>query len=151
MFSTPKRNDSPYMPGPDTSSSSMPDANSTIIARGVKVEGEFTSQGNVVIDGEVHGHVKTTGLLTVGSEAKLKADVTAEAAVVAGSVEGNLTVKNRLELKSSAKITGDIACETAVIEAGAIVNGKVAIGATPKDMAAKSSAPVKAATAGAAA
>lgn len=114
------------------------DPSATVIARGVKVEGEFTSQGNVVIEGEVHGHVKTGALLTVGTEAKLKADVTAEEAVVAGTVEGNLSIKKRLELKATARVMGDVACETAVIEAGAIMNGKVAIGSSPKE------APVKA-------
>jgi len=125
----------------------MHDSSSTVIARGVKVEGDFTSQGNVVIEGEVRGQVKTDALLTVGNEAKLKADVTASEAVVAGIVEGNLTVKKRLELKATAKITGDIACETIVVEAGAALNGKVSIGTAPKDAQAKASVQTSAASA----
>jgi cytoskeletal protein CcmA (bactofilin family) len=146
MFSSPKRNDS-Y----GQSESSMPtqDASATVIARGVKVEGDFTSPSNVLIEGEVLGHVKTSGVLTVGNEAKLKADVTAEEAVVAGLVEGNISVKKRLELKSTAKIMGDIACETVVVEAGAVLNGKVAIGSSLKESQAKSSTKSSAALAGA--
>ncbi len=100
----------------------------TIIARGVRVEGEFTSPGNVLIEGEVQGHVTTKGVLTIGTEAKLKADVSANEAIISGLIEGNLTVTKRLELKASAKVMGDITCETASIEAGAVLNGKVSIG-----------------------
>lgn len=124
MFSS-KRSDTYGSSSYEGSSAST----ATVIARGVRVEGEFASQGDVLIEGEVHGHVATSGMLTVGPEARLKADVTAQEAVVAGTVEGNLTVKNRLELKSTAKVVGDIACETAVVEAGAVLNGKTAIGA----------------------
>ncbi len=102
--------------------------NATLIARGVKLQGDFSSQGDVIIDGDVHGRVDLTGGLTVGADAKLKADVTAGDAVVAGSIEGTLTVKRRLELKSTANILGDVSCETAAIEAGATLEGKVRIG-----------------------
>lgn len=126
MFSS-KRSDSYGTASYEGSSSTA-----TVIARGVRVEGEFASQGDVLIEGEVHGHVSTSGMLTVGPEARLKADVTAQEAVVAGTVEGNLSVKNRLELKSTAKVMGDVACETAVVEAGAVLNGKTSIGAKPE-------------------
>lgn len=127
MFSSPKRDE--Y-----SASSSSSGGNATVIARGVKVEGDFTSQGDVQIEGEVHGHVSTSGLLTVGSEAKLKADVSAEEAVIAGLVEGNVTVKKRLELKSTAKILGDITCETVAVEEGATMHGKVGVGTSPKSV-----------------
>lgn len=105
------------------------DAGATVIARGVRVEGDFTSQGDVVIEGEVIGRVETGGLLSVGSEAKLKAEVAAGDAVVAGVIEGTLSVKNRLELKASAKVQGDTSCQTIVVEAGATLNGKIGMGA----------------------
>lgn len=114
-------------------------ANVTVIARGVRVQGDFTSQGDVVIDGVVEGHVTTTAMLKVGSEAKLKADVTANDAIIAGVIEGTLSVKRKLELKSTASVTGDVTCETAAIEAGASLLGTVSIGA-------KSGTPQKAAT-----
>ncbi len=115
------------------SDSGLPDyqgeqGGATVIARGVKLQGDFTSQGDVVIEGDVQGHVETTGQLSVGSEAKLKADVTANDAVIAGTIEGTLTVKRRLDLKSTANVSGDVTCETASIEAGATLEGKVKIG-----------------------
>lgn len=124
MFSSNRRPDRPeYEPV------SAPSTNgATVIARGVKVEGDFVSQGDVIIEGEVNGHVSTSGLLTVGTEAKLKAEVAADDAVIAGLVEGTVTVKKRLELKSTAKVVGDVICETASVEAGAVLHGKCTIG-----------------------
>ncbi len=140
MFTTPKRADSasPYYPSDSPSSSSNAGANKTIIARGVKVEGDFMSQGDVVIEGEVHGKVATTGTLTVGSEAVIKADVTADEAIISGSVEGNLHVKKQAVLHASAKVKGDLTVERATIESGAVLEGKVQIGQT-----ASASAPMR--------
>ena len=103
---------------------------STIIAKGVKLEGEFKSQGDVLIDGEVVGNIQTDGLLNVGPEAYLKAGVVAADAVIAGKVEGNLQVKRRLEIKATAKTKGDIQCQTIVVEAGAMMMGNIKCGET---------------------
>ena len=119
---------------------SVGSANTTIIARGVRVEGQFTSQSDVMIDGEVVGNVTTKGRLVVGPEAKVKADVSADEAVISGVIEGNLTIAKRLELKTSARVTGDLSCETIGVEPGATINGKISVGgvASSKSSSAKS-------------
>lgn len=100
----------------------------TLIAHGVKVEGEFTSQGDVAIEGEVSGTVNCTGALMIGVEAKIKADVKANDVVVSGIVEGNITAIRRIELKAGAKVTGDVSCEVIMVENGATLNGRVSSG-----------------------
>lgn len=100
----------------------------TIIAPGVRVEGDFTSQGFVLIDGEVLGSVKTESDLDVGERAKISADVTAVNAHVAGMVKGNITVGERIEISSTAHVTGDISTKVLVVEQGAIINGKISMG-----------------------
>ncbi len=101
---------------------------STIIANGVRLEGEFKSQGDVQIEGEVLGTVETSAMLSIGSEAKVKAGVKAADAVIAGEVNGNVSVTNKLELKSTAKVTGEITCATIVVEAGAKMQGNIKCG-----------------------
>lgn len=103
-------------------------AGPTLIARGVKVEGNFSSEGDVAIEGEVHGTLSATGLLTIGSEAKIKADVHAGDALIAGVVEGNVTINKQLTIKSTARITGDITCEVVSVESGALLMGKISAG-----------------------
>jgi cytoskeletal protein CcmA (bactofilin family) len=129
MFNSTKPNERADATGYASGASA---SSSTLIAKGVKMEGDFTSQSDVVIEGEVHGTLKTSGKLTVGTDAKILADVTAGDAVVAGSVQGNLQVANRLEVKSSAKIIGDISAEIVSIEGGAALSGRVSIGAKPQ-------------------
>ena len=94
----------------------------------MKVEGEFSSQGDVVIEGDVHGQLTATGALTVGSESHIAAHIRAGEAVIAGQVEGNVTVDKRLVLKATARVTGDVTAQTISIEEGATVTGKFAIG-----------------------
>lgn len=103
----------------------------TVIAKGVRLEGEFKSQGDVLIEGEVHGTIETEGLLTLGSEAFLKASVTATDAVIAGKLEGNITIKRKVDVKSTARITGDLVCETIAVESGAALQGNVRAGSAP--------------------
>ncbi len=100
----------------------------TIIARGVKVEGDFQSPGDVAIEGDVEGTLGTGGLLTIGAEARVKANIKANEASVSGIIEGNIAVEKRLELKSTAKVFGDVTCETVSIEAGACMNGRMSVG-----------------------
>ncbi len=99
--------------------------NETIIAQGVKVEGEFTSQGDVVIDGEVIGTVKTASSLRVGESARIQANVTAQSAVIAGEVIGNIQAFERLELLESSKVQGDVETQLISIAPGAVVNGRL--------------------------
>jgi len=97
----------------------------TIIAHGVRVEGDFVSQGGVLIEGEVSGTIQTAGDLRVGTDAKIRADVTAANAVVAGEIRGNIQIADRLELLESAKMIGDMTASVLSVSAGAQVNGKV--------------------------
>lgn len=103
----------------------------TVIAHGVRVEGEFVSQGNVVIEGEVQGVLHASGDLRVGEEAKITADVVAANAYISGELRGNLQVSGRLELSATAKIIGDVSTDVLQVAAGAQVNGKVTMDGRP--------------------
>lgn len=131
MFSTPaKRPDSPFGmdPTPNVVSSSSARLNATVIAKGVRVEGDFRSQGDVVIEGEVQGMISAAGVLTVGPEAVIKADITADEARISGTVDGNLQIKKQAVFSSSAKIKGDITAERITVEGGAQLDGRIKIG-----------------------
>ena len=100
----------------------------TVIARGVRVEGDFRSQGNVVIEGELVGSLTCGGHLTIGPEASIQAAVHAEEATIAGSIAGNVAVTRKAELKATANIKGDVTAETAAIEPGAVLEGTFKFG-----------------------
>ncbi len=96
----------------------------TIVGSSVSIEGDFKSEGNVRIDGEVSGSVATKKDLAVGENAKIKANVKAENIVIAGRIEGNVEVKNQLELTETGEVQGDIKTKVISIKPGAVFNGQ---------------------------
>ncbi len=97
----------------------------TVIATGVKVEGEVASRGNISVEGEVYGSIKTDQHLRVGAGAKIFANVKAQSAFVSGTISGNIKIKDRLELTESAVIIGDVETKTIIVAEGGTLHGKV--------------------------
>lgn len=100
----------------------------TIVGPSVKVEGDFVSQGNIVIEGQVSGSIKTDKNLRVEQGAKIAANVSADSALIAGEVKGNIKALNTLELTPSARVEGDVDVKTLIIAAGATLNGRCIMG-----------------------
>ena len=100
----------------------------TIIGPSVKVKGNFHGQGNIIIEGQVEGSVKTDKYLLVGEKAEITASIEVGEAKIAGIVTGNISVKGYLEIAATAKINGDVNAYEISIEKGGVVNGKLATG-----------------------
>lgn len=99
----------------------------TVVGPSVNVEGDFSSEGNIVVKGTVSGSVNTSKLLTVEDGAKIFANVKAGNAHISGSVKGNVKVVDRLDLSSTAQVLGDIVCKVLAVESGALIQGKVSM------------------------
>ncbi len=97
----------------------------TIIAEGVKVEGDFTSNGNVTIEGHVSGNVAAGGDIFIGENAVIDADVTAKNAVVSGRVKGNVRIDEKIELTASSNLEGDLETRVMIVAPGAQSNGRI--------------------------
>lgn len=97
----------------------------TIVGPSVNVEGDFASEGNIVVKGTVTGSVHTSKNLLVEPGAKIIANVKAGSATIAGEVRGNMKIKEYVELTSTARIVGDIDASSIAIEAGALLHGKL--------------------------
>ena len=107
------------------SQQSHQDTVETVVGPSVHVEGDFASEGNIIVKGTVSGSVSTSGLLTVEEGAKILANVRAGNAIVSGHIKGNMLVADRLELTETAQVLGDIQCAVFAVAAGALVTGKV--------------------------
>lgn len=105
----------------------------TVVGPSVKIQGDLNSEGNIRIEGQVIGTVKTSQSVLVGEGAKIAADVIAGNAVVSGEVQGNLKISSSLILQSTAKINGDIACSILRVEDGAMFTGKCSMGSGAVD------------------
>lgn len=109
----------------------------TIIGHTVKVEGTFTSQDNMLIEGEVVGTITTSKDVTVGKEAKIKANISATNVTIAGEVHGNISASGTTRLAASSRVYGDISTQVISIDTGAIMQGQCVTGEKKGDTGAK--------------
>ncbi len=97
----------------------------TFIGPSVKVEGDFTGEGDLVIEGIVIGNLSTHNNLRIGTDAIVEAEVKAKNAYIAGRVKGNVTIKGKLELTGSGMILGNVKASELSVESGGIINGQL--------------------------
>lgn len=108
-------------------SQEMPDEVETVVGPSVNVEGDFASEGNIIVKGSVAGSVYTSKHLSVELGARIVANVRAGSSTIAGEVKGNIRVKESLELTSTAKVLGDIEAKVLTVEPGALIFGKISM------------------------
>lgn len=100
----------------------------TVVGPSVKIQGDLNSEGNIKIEGQVAGKVKTSQNVFVSPGAKIAADVLAGNAVIGGEISGNLKISGHLVLQGTAHVAGDIACTVLRVEDGALFTGKCSMG-----------------------
>lgn len=119
---------------------SAPAATRNVLSSDVEIKGTVKFSNDLVVDGKIEGEITSDGNLTIGENARIKAEVKTATVIVYGKVHGNLTATDRIELKASAEVVGDIKAKTLSIEAGAIFVGKSTVG-TPAQVPAQTAAP----------
>lgn len=113
-------------------------ATRNILSTDVEIKGTVRFTNDLVVDGKIEGEIASEGNLTVGENARIKAEVRTATVVVYGKVHGNIEASDRVELKASAEVVGDIKSKVLSIEAGAIFVGKSTVG-TPANAPAPTS------------
>jgi cytoskeletal protein CcmA (bactofilin family) len=98
------------------------------VGAGLQVKGEISGNDDLLIDGSVEGHVHLGDRrLTIGSTAKVTADIQAREVVVFGKVKGNLRARDRIEIKKDGSVVGDLTTARIMIEDGAYFKGSIEI------------------------
>ena len=96
------------------------------IGRALSVRGTLTADGEVHIDGAVHGSVQVReGTLTIGEPARLEADVHGTRVLVRGTVKGSIVATERIEIAPTARVTGSLSAPQVVLADGATFNGGI--------------------------
>ena len=99
----------------------------TVIGASIKVKGDFHGEGDIIIEGSVEGEISTKQFVSVGSSAKIIANITAKNAKIAGNITGDLKIDGYLEILSTAVINGFVSAQEISIEKGAILDGKLSM------------------------
>ncbi len=89
----------------------------SIIGAGMVIHGDFKSGGALHVDGTVQGDIHVQSL-TVGKEATIRGEISAEQVKVHGTVAGCIRARE-VVLAASAKVQGDVHHDVLSIEAGA--------------------------------
>lgn len=97
----------------------------TTIGTSFVIEGEITSEDNIVVQGTVKGKMSTSQPVFVENSATIEADVSAESVEISGQVTGNVSASTRVELKSDAKMVGDVQSPRILIADGALFKGNI--------------------------
>jgi cytoskeletal protein CcmA (bactofilin family) len=98
-------------------------ATPSIISADLKVLGNLESAGDLQIDGQVEGDIKSRSI-TVGEGAHVKGSISAESVRVCGAVSGQIRASS-VTIAQSARIKGDVFQKTVSIEAGADLEGRI--------------------------
>ncbi len=100
---------------------------SGILSSDVSIKGDVTFKNELVVDGQVEGTIKSSGSLTVGQNAKIKADISASSVTVYGNVTGNITASERCALEPGASVQGDISAPRLALNENAAFMGRATI------------------------
>lgn len=97
----------------------------TALGPGTIIEGKFSFQNPVRIDGTLKGEVHSSSLLIVGENALIEATVEVGTLVVHGEVRGNVIAEELVEIHEGGCLRGDIQTNRIVIHDGAEFQGRV--------------------------
>lgn len=118
---------------------------STLLGRDTEIEGTFTFNDTIRVDGRIKGKlISAKGTVIVGENAIIDADVKVGVAIVRGKLNGRIEAQQRIEIYAPAQVIGDISAPTITIDAGVVFNGNCEMQNGPKAVAHESKPPEKA-------
>jgi cytoskeletal protein CcmA (bactofilin family) len=122
------RPDPSVVPGPSSRTFIANAQSGALLSRGVSIKGSIKLVNSLLIDGEVEGTIDSTGTLTLGEHARIRAEIRAKSVKVRGTVEGSIFVTERCELQASCTLRGDIEAPRLMVEENATFCGSAKVG-----------------------
>jgi cytoskeletal protein CcmA (bactofilin family) len=98
---------------------------STVIGAGITIEGEVTTDEDVVVYGTLRGKLNAKDAVTIEDGATVEADASGGPFSIAGTVTGNIHSSDRVDLQNGAKVVGNVKATRITIADGAQFKGNV--------------------------
>ena len=90
-----------------------------VISSGTMITGDVVCSGDLRIDGNIKGNVKSSAKVIVGQSGIIDGDINCKSIEIEGNVKANVTVTDLMSLKSTANLVGNICAGKLAIEPGA--------------------------------
>ena len=96
------------------------------IGKSVVIKGELTGSEDLTIEGQVEGKIELKqNVLTIGPNARIKAQVAAKIVVVQGEVHGDISATERVDIRDNGSVDGDVSAPRVAIADGAHFRGSI--------------------------
>jgi len=100
----------------------------SIIAVGMRVQGELRTDGVIKVEGVVAGSIYAEQQVLVAKGGLVEGDIHTREAILGGEVHGSILADQRVEVQSSSVVQGDITTQRIMVHEGGEVNGQVKMG-----------------------
>jgi cytoskeletal protein CcmA (bactofilin family) len=97
----------------------------TVIGEGLSVEGDITSDEEVVVQGNLRGKLTSSDAVSIGSGGSVQADVAGQSVSIAGQVTGDVSALERVDIQAGGRLVGDVKAARFTIADGASFKGAV--------------------------
>jgi cytoskeletal protein CcmA (bactofilin family) len=97
----------------------------TIIGAGITIEGEVTTDEDVIVQGTLRGKLSAKEGVTIEAGGVVEADIVSGPAQIAGQVTGNISSTDRVDLQHGARVVGNVKATRITIADGAQFKGNV--------------------------
>jgi cytoskeletal protein CcmA (bactofilin family) len=112
------------------------------IGKSVVIKGELSGSEDLTIEGQVEGKIELReNVLTIGPNARIKAQVFAKAVIVLGKVTGNVAASEKVDIREHGSVEGDIVAPRVGIADGAYFRGSIDMQRSQKPAEAKKEEP----------
>ena len=96
------------------------------IGKSIVISGELSGSEDLTIEGHVNGKIELRNhVLTIGSNGRITAQVSAKSIIVLGHVTGNLMADEKVDIRESGSVEGDVVAPRVAIADGSHFRGSI--------------------------
>ena len=95
----------------------------SVVAAGMRIQGEMDTNGVVKVEGVVTGSVRAEKQVLVAKGGVVEGDILTREAIIGGEVRGAIYADERVEVQATSQIHGDITTQRISLQEGGEVNG----------------------------
>ena len=97
----------------------------SILGRGARVRGRVHGEGDLQIEGHVHGDVSISGDLSIEDGGGVTGDIAASSVAIAGHLKGDVSARGAVTIYATARVEGDMSAAEVSLEEGASFSGRI--------------------------